>query len=350
VAAVKVSVVIPVFNGETTIAGTLESVFAQRFDGGFEVVVVNDGSTDGTHSVLEKYGDRIRVIEQENRGISAARNAGLKVSAGEYIALLDADDTWTEDKLEKTVPVLQENPKCVAVFSDATVVKGPGRILFENYIDACYAHSPTLDEMLSVAWPILPSATVVRRETLLEIGGFPEEFGKEYGAEDTFAFLLLRERGEIHFVADKLLRYRISEVKDYFAKRIRADRDSSGPGGDVSADLERSYAGNLVFARLIRHRFGTRGRRHVRSAIAGVGRGLVSLGLMAIHEGDRALAIRYYRASLRYRPIDPKTYVRMAWAALPAEITGKFTGILTPRLRRSLSGPPTTLHDRPQRI
>ena len=340
----KVSVVIPVFNGEATIAETLESVFAQRFDGGFEVIVVNDGSTDGTRAVLEKYGDRIRVIEQENRGISAARNAGLKVSAGEYIALLDADDTWTEDKLEKTVPVLQENLECVAVFSDATVVKGPGRVFFENYIDACYAHSPTLDEMLKVAWPTLPSAIVVRRETLLEIGGFPEEFGKEYGCEDTFAFLLLRERGEMHFVADKLLRYRIfSEVKDYFAKRIPAD-------GDEPADLERSYAGNLVFARLIRDRFGARGRHHVRSAIAGVGRGLVSLGLMAIHEGDRALAIRYYRASLRYRPIDPKTYVRMAWAALPAEITGKFTGILTPRLRRSLSGPPTNLHDRPRRI
>ena len=93
-------------------------MFAQRFDGGFEVIVVNDGSIDGTRAVLEKFGDRIRVIEQENRGVSAARNAGIMAAAGEYIALLDGDDTWTEDKLEKTVPVLEGNLKCVAVFTD----------------------------------------------------------------------------------------------------------------------------------------------------------------------------------------------------------------------------------------
>jgi len=75
---------------------------------------------------------------------------------------------------------------------------------------------------------------------------------------------------------------------------------------------------------------------------------LVSLGLMAIHEGDRALAVRYYRESIRYRPLDLKTYVRMAWAMLPSGIAGKFVGLLTPRLRQSLSGPPFhVLYNRP---
>ena len=120
----KVSVVIPTYNDETTIAGTLESVFAQRFDGAFEVIVVNDGSTDGTRAVLEKFGERIRVIDQENAGAAAARNVGIAAASGEYIALLDADDTWTEAMLEKTVPVLDKNPACVAVFSGRT---GGGR-------------------------------------------------------------------------------------------------------------------------------------------------------------------------------------------------------------------------------
>src|SRR5258708_38497596 len=97
----KVSVVIPTYNDEGTIAGTLDSVFAQRFDGGFEVIVVNDGSTDGTRAVLAKFGDRIRVIDQENRGVARARNAGIAAAAGEYIALLDGDDTWMEDMLAK---------------------------------------------------------------------------------------------------------------------------------------------------------------------------------------------------------------------------------------------------------
>jgi glycosyltransferase involved in cell wall biosynthesis len=90
----KVSVVIPVYNGEGTIAEALDSVFAQRFQDSFEVIVVNDGSTDGTRALLGKYGDRIRVIDQENAGIAAARNAAIRAAAGEYIALLDADDTW----------------------------------------------------------------------------------------------------------------------------------------------------------------------------------------------------------------------------------------------------------------
>ncbi len=327
----KVSVVIPVYNCERTIAAAVDSAFAQRFDGGFEVIVVNDGSTDDTRAALEKFGDRIRVIEQENAGVAAARNAGIREAAGEYIALLDGDDTWTEDKLAKTVVVLEQNPACVAVFSDAVQVDGAGNVVIPYFVPPHQAHSPTLEETLEQCWMIQPSTTVTRRATLLATGGFPEQFGpRAYGGEDTYAFLLLRERGEIRFVPDKLVRYRLSEFNENFAKRIRS--------GDKSP--EQMFGGYLVFARLMRDRYGARGRPLGRLAIDTVGSGLVSLGLMAMHEGNRSLAIRYYRESFRYRPLDLKTYVRMAWAALPAGIAGKFIGLLTPRLQRSLSGPP----------
>src|ERR1700691_6403502 len=78
----KVSVVIPTYNNECTIAATVESALAQRFDTGSEVIVVNDGSTDDTPAVLKQFGDRIHLIEQENRGASAARNAGIAAAAG----------------------------------------------------------------------------------------------------------------------------------------------------------------------------------------------------------------------------------------------------------------------------
>ena len=106
----KVSVVIPTHNDEGTIAQTLESVFAQQVEGGFEVIVVNDGSTDGTRAVVEKFDARTRVIDQKNRGVAAARNVGISAAAGEYIALLDADDTWTGQILQKTVALLDKNP------------------------------------------------------------------------------------------------------------------------------------------------------------------------------------------------------------------------------------------------
>ncbi|MGC2302751.1 glycosyltransferase family 2 protein, partial [Candidatus Binatus sp.] len=205
----KVSVVIPTYNDEATIGGTLESVFAQRFDGGFEVIVVNDGSTDGTRAVLEKFGERLRVIDQENAGVAAARNAGIRAAVGEYIALLDGDDTLTEEMLEKTVPLLDKNPACVAVFTNGMEVDGAGKVVKSSYVERGRDHSPTLDEMLSgVPWPILVGSIVIRREMLIAIGGFPHEFNAgQWGGEDTFIYLLLRERGEFIYVPEVRVRH-----------------------------------------------------------------------------------------------------------------------------------------------
>jgi len=333
----KVSVVIPTYNNERTIAATVESALAQRFDRGFEVIVVNDGSTDGTLAVLKQFGDRIRLIEQGNRGVSAARNAGIAAAAGEYIALLDGDDTWTEDKLEKSVQVLDGNPACVAAYSNVIEVDGAGREL-SLYVPPECAHAPTLDEMLARPWPLLPSAILMRRETLLAIGGFREEFGRRNGGEDTFAFVVARERGEFHFVPDKLVRYRISD----FNKNLGKGRHSGDANGGVTEALEdpRKFDGHLVFAGLVRDHFGARGKPLVRFSLDRMSNELVSMGMMAMHRGDRTLARRCYLASIRYRPLWLKTYFRLGWAMLPGTISDRLRPLLAPGIRRSLSGPP----------
>ena len=338
-----VSVVICVHNGESHVARALESVFAQRFDDGFEVIVVNDGSTDGTRAVLERFSGRIRVIDQQNRGVSATRNVGIRAAVGEYIALLDADDTWTEDKLAKTVPLLEQSASSVAVFSDAAIVEIPGRTPLPNYIAPRFQHSPTLDEMFKPpSWPILPSATVVRRGTMLEIGGFPEEFAaSDYGCEDTFAFILMRERGELVFVPDKLVRYRMPEWEVKLIKRMGPlSFNGGGESGGRLTDPYSYFRGNRVFSQLMRERFGARGRELADFVAGGAARELVMLGMKAMHEGDRAYARRCYLSSMRHRPSELRTYFRLAWAALPASITQMLSLMLTPGLRRSLSGPP----------
>ena len=331
---------IPVFNGEATIADTLESVFAQRFDGRVEVIVVNDGSTDGTPAVLEKYGDRIRVIDQPNRGISAARNAAVAAATGEYIALLDCDDTWTADKLEKTVPVLDQNPQCVAVFSDGITVDSTGiGVLAPFYVGRGYDHSPTVDEMLDNGpWPILVGTFVVRRETLLAVGGFAEEFGREYGAEDAFAYLRIRERGEIIYVPQKLLRYRMPLFQQKLAKALRPHNGNGKSRG--APDPEQYFRGNSVWARLMLERFGARGRKLADYAIDITAREQVMLGMIAMDKGDREFARRCYRASIRHRPRWLKTYFRLGWAMLPTGVSRRLSPMLSPGLRRSLSGPP----------
>jgi glycosyltransferase involved in cell wall biosynthesis len=105
-----VSVVVPTYNCARFLPEALESAFAQTYQP-VEIVVVDDGSTDGSMDLLSGYGSRVRLLRQPNQGVSAARNHGIRESRGEFVAFLDADDLWTPDKLEKQM----------ALFADASV-------------------------------------------------------------------------------------------------------------------------------------------------------------------------------------------------------------------------------------
>ena len=111
------SVVIPVYNNAHLIKYTLDSVLQQTIKN-YEIIVVNDGSTDNLHESLVPYMDKIILIDQENQGVSAARNHGSKIARGKYIAYLDADDIFTPDKLEKYITLLEENSDILYAFSD----------------------------------------------------------------------------------------------------------------------------------------------------------------------------------------------------------------------------------------
>ncbi len=97
----KVSVLIPVYGHAEYVLDSLDSVFAQSYDD-FEVIVINDGSPDASESVLDSYirSGEIRYVYQENKGVAAARNHGLDLASGEFIAYLDDDDIWPVDKLD----------------------------------------------------------------------------------------------------------------------------------------------------------------------------------------------------------------------------------------------------------
>lgn len=105
-----ISCIVPVYNGERFLADTLESIFAQTYRP-IEVVVVNDGSTDGTVGVLAQYDGRIRVVRQDNSGQAAARNRGLEAAEGAFIAFQDADDLWAREKLELQMAWLAAHPE-----------------------------------------------------------------------------------------------------------------------------------------------------------------------------------------------------------------------------------------------
>ena len=103
----RVSVIIPSFNRAHCIAGSVESVLAQSFQD-LEVIVVDDGSTDNTQEVLARFGNRIRVIRQDNGGVSAARNAGMRAARASWIAFQDSDDMWRPEKLQAQIECLEK--------------------------------------------------------------------------------------------------------------------------------------------------------------------------------------------------------------------------------------------------
>ena len=103
----RVSVVTPAYNAAATVGGAISSVLAQTYRD-VEVVVVDDGSTDATAAIAEAYGDPVRVVRQENRGVAAARNRGIREAAGELIAFCDADDALLPEHLERLVRVWDE--------------------------------------------------------------------------------------------------------------------------------------------------------------------------------------------------------------------------------------------------
>lgn len=117
-----VSAIIPVYNGERFVAEAIESVLAQR-GGNVEVIVVDDGSTDGTAQVASRFQESVRYAYQPNSGPPAARNRGLKIARGDVIGFLDADDLWAENKLELQLARLEDDPSVEIVIGLKQVAK-----------------------------------------------------------------------------------------------------------------------------------------------------------------------------------------------------------------------------------
>jgi glycosyltransferase involved in cell wall biosynthesis len=165
-----VSVIIPAFNRGWCLREAVDSVLAQEFTD-FELIVVDDGSTDGTAELLEAYRPKVRLLRQANRGVSAARNRGIAAARGELIAFLDSDDLWLPKKLSTQVEFFRVHPDALIVQTEECWVRkgrrvNPGKrhrklsgMIFEPSLDLCL---------------VSPSAVMVRRELFDRVGLFDE--------------------------------------------------------------------------------------------------------------------------------------------------------------------------------
>lgn len=167
-----VSVIIPTFNRSWILKEAIDSVLSQKFTD-FEVIVVDDGSNDATASLLSAYKGQITTIHQENKGVSAARNAGILIAKGKYIAFLDSDDMWLPEKLSCQVEFFQSQAEAVICQTDEIWIRNNVRVNPKNRHKkpTGMIFQPSLQLCL-----VSPSAVMIKKSLFDEVGLFNEAF------------------------------------------------------------------------------------------------------------------------------------------------------------------------------
>lgn len=204
----RVAIVIPLFNAERFVREAIESVRSQTH-ADWELLVVDDGSTDRSHYEAAAAADgdtRIRIVRQANKGVSAARNHGVGLSRGEYLAFLDADDVWHPKNLSAKLVALESRADCALAHSDAAVIDAVSRRTSQLKTGS---DGWILEQ--SLLWrgdpvPALPSNAVLRRRTFDEVGGFDTDLST---AADQDLKFRIAERWPVARVPEALVLYRV---------------------------------------------------------------------------------------------------------------------------------------------
>jgi len=272
-----VTVIIPTYNMGHYLPQAVQSALAQSY-ANVEVQIVDDGSTDDTPGIVRQWdGDpRVRVHRQTNSGLSAARNQGVALSSGRFVALLDADDMWLPEKLSRQMPLFQGRPELGVVYSDYERMDGEGHPLPKG---PTHMHRGWISGPLLIENFVSVSTTVVRRECFERHGGF--DLALRTG-EDYEMWLRLSVHYQFDFIAESTLRYRTW-------------------GGQMSKDYRARYAtGIRVMRNFLDNNPGAVRSSVARSAWAHTytGRGNSTLW----QEKDRWAAFRDYLRALSFHP------------------------------------------------
>lgn len=294
-----ISVVIPLFNKASSIEHTLRTVQAQSY-ADFELVVVDDGSTDGSAGIVERFDDtRIRLIRQKNAGVSAARNRGISEARGEYVAFLDADDVWKPAHLENIASLIHQYPQCRAwatsyinnlngkdhpIILNKLPFEGETGVLI-NYFEVCCCSHP----------PVWSSAACVETSLLKEIGGFP--VGVTLG-EDLLTWARISIKTDWAFSRKATAIYMMPITNAFTEKPTRPN----DPGDPVCSGLKLLLKSNYSRKRELKHY---------------IGRFYKMKASTNLRYGDRWRTICECMKSLAYRPFAKETYPILILALMP---------------------------------
>lgn len=306
----RVTVLMPVFNTARYLSAAIESILAQTFED-FEFVIVDDGSTDGSGEIAARHAredSRIRLVRQQNRGVSAASNAGVAVARGELVARFDADDLSLPDRLAVQVDYMDRHPDVLAVGSSFEVMDAKGRPLTVLY-PPCSPEE--IEELLLTGHcPISNPSAMMRRSALERIGGYDTSF---VTAGDYDLWLRMSEHGPLANVRDCLIRYRLIQTS---LSEAKGRNQREGARRACEAAWKRRGITDGVFMGAEHWRPGTdRDSRH---------RFACRYGWWAFNYGERRTAAIYGLKAIAIRPLSSAGWRLLASAAvkrLPARVT-----------------------------
>lgn len=270
-----VSVIIPTFNRRDYLPIALDSVLAQTYTD-YEIIVIDDGSSDDTREILAPYAERIRYYYQENRGIAGARNRGIEESQGTYLALLDSDDYWLPRKLECQMEVFRKNPGLGMVATRCSSISAQGRF---RQLNRPGKSGRILTDLFRSNF-IRTSSALITRECLDRVGLFDTSLPE---CEEYDLWLRIAHRYPVGFINEPLTVY------------------TDNPHG-VSTD---SLAGRLIRIRVLEKEYLKEciPRALYRRRMA---RNYHYLGRHYIKRGKRAEGRKYLRQALSLNPLDVK--------------------------------------------
>lgn len=242
------SIVIPLYNKYEYIKKTIDSVLSQTYPY-FEVIVVDDGSTDGSATMVEKISDqRIRLLRQENKGVSAARNTGIKESKFEFIAFIDGDDWWHEDFLLRITNLIKDYPHLDLFATKFAIIRNQQMIT--SFDEVFPQNKNTTFNLFEVGYnnrqaelPVNSSNIVIKKKALLNAGSFDERI---HFFEDYDLFMRVAIKSDVAFANFQPL--------SFYYQDISAENRATGKLPDLTRNLifytekmQDIYKTNLLF-------------------------------------------------------------------------------------------------------
>jgi glycosyltransferase involved in cell wall biosynthesis len=218
----NISVLIPTYNAELTIEKTIASVQQQTYRD-FEIIVIDDGSTDKTVDVVQSIMDnRIKLFFYENGGVSVARNRAIKNATGKYIAFLDADDLWTNNKLERQLATLEANPEAKIAYSRTRYIDEKENCLYE--CEPVSFEGNILEELLLTNFLITSSNPLICHQAIRSVGGFDSSLKS---SEDWDCYLKLAARYSFAVVPEYQILYRKSQSLNNLSANVEQMKNTS---------------------------------------------------------------------------------------------------------------------------